>query len=98
LEFINGDNEANMADNKFIQEFKRLLKKHGLIVALLNVLDADIIIRRELERVNNISFTMRPSVDVEKTREKWQRELAATKDEIDGMLTIIQKQAARELE
>jgi hypothetical protein len=41
---------------------------------------------------------MRPSVDVEKTREKWQRELATTKDEIDGMLTIIQKQAARELE
>lgn len=83
-----------MVKDKYEIELDRLLKKHGLIITLLQILDADINVRRELERLNDISFQMRPSVEVERTREKWQRHLREVKQDIKGMVVIIAKQQA----
>lgn len=82
-----------MAEDKFKAEFERLLKKHGNIMALLAILDADIGVRRELEILNEIPFLMRKSVDVEETRERLQKHLAETKQDIWGMVDILIKQA-----
>ena len=75
--------------DKYEAEFERLMKKHGLIITLLNVLDMDIEVRRELEQVNEMPFHVRPSLEVERTREKWQKHLQEVKRDIWGMLKIM---------
>ncbi|MCB8942533.1 MAG: hypothetical protein H6658_02035 [Ardenticatenaceae bacterium] len=77
--------------NKYKIELERLLKKHGLLVGLLNVIDTDISIRRELEQINDIPFPLRKSVEVERTREQLQHHLAEVKEDILGMIDIIRK-------
>lgn len=77
--------------DKYQDEFNRLLKRYARIVALLNVMDADINIRREIERDNDLPFVMRSSIQVEEARGKWQRELAKTKQDIFGIVQIMIK-------
>lgn len=78
--------------DKFREEFNRLLKKHSLIVSLLYLLDGDIDIRRQLEELNAIPFTMRRSIRVEEERSKLQVHLKEVKQDLDGMIAILIKQ------
>ena len=85
-----------MAENKFEAELNRLIKKRGLIIALLHVMDMEINIKHELEHIDAIQFPYRSSVQSAQIREKWQQDLAATKEDISGMLKILDKQTRNE--
>lgn len=77
--------------DKYEKEYKRLLKKYGLIIAKLNVIDADIVIQRDLEKLNDIPFLIRQSVEMERQREKWQIELRKVKVNLLDMIKLMGK-------
>lgn len=83
--------------NKVAKEFNRLLKKHGLIIAKLHIIDAEIVIQRDLERLNDIPFQIRPSIEMEKRREEWQGQLEVTKAALGAVIEVIEKRARGEL-
>lgn len=94
--FHNGILIGDYIMDKYDKELKRLLDKEGLIIAWLHLLDAGIKVKRELELSNDIPFPIRTSVEMERTREKWQSHLKQTEQDILGMIAIIKKQAANE--
>lgn len=80
--------------SKFFKEFNRLQIKTARIVALLNLLDADIKVRRDIERDNDVPFAMRKSIEVEETREKWQKHLVETRKDILLSFYLVVKDVA----
>lgn len=84
---------VNKEDNKAVREFNRLLEKHGWVMAKLNIIDADIVVQRNLELLNDIPFLIRPSIDMERQRENWQQELEATRASIGAVIEVIEKQS-----
>jgi hypothetical protein len=82
-----------MAKDKFKEEFERLLRQHGRIIALLYLVDANVHIRQELEHENNLPHTMKRSVEVERSREKLQKDLATVKQSIEDIMILMTKYA-----
>jgi len=72
-------------------EFNTLLERYTLIARKLQALRVELDVQEQLETLNNISFSFRPSNDIKQRIQIWSEELQNTKLDIGMMIDIVKK-------
>lgn len=66
-------------------------REYGTRLFLLYVLEADIMARRELEKIEKLPFQAKRSVEVERQRELTQAQIEQIVAEMDSLVTLIER-------